>query len=98
MIILDPDNYHLMSIAKQSVETANADCNAFFLELHALRNKYGLRDVYVIVSGNVKRADGHGEAEFGAVHHHGSEEKVLPMISWAYGRELAMREEALKNA
>lgn len=89
--IVDAANYHEMSKPFSSHDEANAAVDGFWEEFYALRNKYRLADVHVIISVNVE--DG---ACFLSMHA-GSSTQAERMTAWAFGKASAERQQQVSQ-
>lgn len=80
--------YRKLCVPKDTAEQANQDLNEFFMELAALREKYGLPDVLCVVAVNVNYGDGQ-EGEAVTYMNYGQRAKVESLAAYAYGRAQA---------
>ena len=94
--INDPKNYRALLEPFASAEEANDALNGFWDELYALRNKYELPDVYVVVSAKVTNDEG-AEGDTFCAMHAGSELVRESMAAWAFGYEVSQRQGRLRG-
>ncbi len=89
-----PDRYRRLSEPFESAEAIDAALAGFHKELEALREKYKIPDVYVIISANGLTEDG-VEGAFTTTLQFGSEERAESLTAYAYGLASARRQERI---
>lgn len=88
--INDPANYRRLCEPITQAD-ANKRVGEFLEELYTLRNKYGIRDVFIVTELTIKNEDGQ-EGELMAIAHFGNHARREPMAAYAFGAEQARRE------
>jgi hypothetical protein len=90
----DPVNYHELNKGFPTQEEAQAAINGFWDEFYALRNKYRLADVSVVVRVPIQdQSEGVGDCLL--TLHAGSELHEESMLAWAYGQAAQRRQDRL---
>lgn len=87
----DATNYHEMSKPLESFDAANAAINGFWDEFYALRNKYRLPDIHIIIRLVVE--DGNGGGDVMVSMHAGNSMNEEAMTAWALGQAQVRRQE-----
>jgi hypothetical protein len=93
-VIQDEANYRRLSEPFSSFDEVDDALLGFTKELREIRNKYRLRDVYVVISGSAIGEDG-VEREWIVSQMHGDGLRAETMAAWAYGQESARHAEAI---
>lgn len=90
----NPALYRQLSEPFPTVDAADAAINGFNTELRALRAKYKLPDVHVIMMGSCIHESGE-EGHFMLNTHHGDASRAEIMTAWALGKAQAERQEQI---
>lgn len=89
--IQDPETYRKVSAPFPSTDAANAAIDAFYHDVREARAKHGIRDVHLIMGGEML-SDGNSQ-EFYMSAHIGSTSNAEAMTAWAFGKAQARRQE-----
>lgn len=95
-IIPDPKNYREMSLPLGDEKAAKESINGLFNELKALRRKYKVRDMHVIVADTV--LCGGDEAEVMSSAHFGDPLRAEMMCAWGMAKSAITRKDLVKMA
>lgn len=90
---VDPDLYHQLCKPFESAEDAQKALDAFFEEVYALRVKYKLADVSVLVQSSIV-----GSGPFLWSAHCGSQSEVEGLAAWYFGQAQADRQDRIRRA
>ena len=90
----DPNNYRELSKPFDSADEANRVIEDFMEEVRAIRQKYEIPDIHVIVRITALYGDA-GEGLAHASAHFGDVSKSESMCAWALGRESAIQRQAI---
>ena len=84
------DLYRRMSAPKESVEAAEKDIGAFIAEVAEARERHGLRDVHVLISGTLLDPEEEGgERGYDIGFHFGDPAHAFHMLKAELAREAA---------
>ena len=88
----DPNLYAELCSQQFTAEEVDKALQAFWDEVYELRKKYKLRDVSIIVGGNVA-----GQGPFMWDAHAGNEAEAESMAAWHLGSTQARRQERIRE-
>jgi hypothetical protein len=90
----NPQLYRELSEPFETMDEANSAVQEFFREVGELRKKYGLPNVYFIVSASSKDAAGE-EGQFIVNMMYGDESMAESLVAYSLGFEAAERQERI---
>ena len=91
----NPSLFRELNQPHENIDTMRADAEAFLTGVSALRAKFNLANVYMIVETPVMNGDEESVISF--THQWGDAWKALPMTAYAYGKEQSEQEALIQK-
>lgn len=94
-VINDPENYYNLSKSFENPDEANKAIADFYDEVSAIRKKFKIPDVLIVIKGSVKYENGTGD--FFNLLSFGSQLNQVPMAAFAYGKSQSENREMVNK-